>query len=145
MVEEQDEQLIHVEQKAEEVAKDMEVGHVAITQAVVSAKGARRKRKICCAIMFIFLLIVGAVIAYVVVKIVVPKVNANKAASAQKANTTTTGQAKDTSQTPIDTIAPANDAASGLATATTGSNGDTGAPASPMQTVNARGYSDLLD
>jgi syntaxin 1B/2/3 len=56
MVEEQDEQIIHIEQKAEEVVRDMEVGHNEITKAIVSAKGARKKRKICWCIGILILI-----------------------------------------------------------------------------------------
>lgn len=78
LVEEQDEQIIMIEQKAEEVAKDVEAGHTEIVQAVVSAKKARKKRKCCCIISLILLLIIGGVVAYLVVKVILPKINENK-------------------------------------------------------------------
>ena len=142
-MEEQDEQIVHIEQKAEEVAKDMEVGHVAITQAVVSAKGARKKRKICFAILCIIILIIAAVVAYVVVKIVVPKVNANKAANAQESGN---DKAVSTSAT-----------AHSTATAADGNNADVQPSTAPTDSsvaasaldvapsVTARAYLDVLD
>ncbi|KAL7008051.1 hypothetical protein EMMF5_002233 [Cystobasidiomycetes sp. EMM_F5] len=82
MVEEQDEQIIHIEQTAEAVAVDMEEGHKQIVQAKESAKGARKKRKICFCIIVVLLLVIGGVVAYVVVKVVIPKVNESKASAA---------------------------------------------------------------
>lgn len=67
-----------VEAKAVEVEKDMEAGQAQITQAVSSAKKARKKRKICLCISIIFLLVIGGVVAYLVVKVILPKINENK-------------------------------------------------------------------
>lgn len=78
LVDEQDEQIIMIEQKAEETAKDVEAGHTEIVQAKVSAKKARKKRKCCCIISLILLLIIGGVVAYLVVKVILPKINENK-------------------------------------------------------------------
>ena len=65
MVEEQDEVIIEIEQKAEAVVTDMEAGHKEIAQAVVSAKKARKKRKCCFIVLVVLLLVIAGVVAYV--------------------------------------------------------------------------------
>ena len=66
-VEEQDEQIVHIEQTAEAVVVDMQEGHKQIEEAKKSAQGARKKRKICFCIIVVLLLIIGGVVAYLVV------------------------------------------------------------------------------
>ena len=79
MIEEQDEVIIEIEQKAEAVVTDMEAGHKEIAQAVVSAKKARKKRKCCFIILLVLLLVIAGVVVYVVLKVVIPRINENKA------------------------------------------------------------------
>lgn len=68
MIEEQDEVIIEIEQKAEAVVQDMEIGQKEIATAVVSAKAARKKRKCCFVIILIILLIAVGVVLYIVLK-----------------------------------------------------------------------------
>lgn len=71
--------LLVLVSQAEETARDVEAGHTEIVQAVVSAKKARKKRKCCCIISLILILILGGVLAYLIVKVILPKINESKA------------------------------------------------------------------
>jgi len=68
LVEQQDEQITVIETTAGEVEKDMEMGVSYTDKAVESAKGARKKRKICFILSIVLLIIIGIVVAVVVVK-----------------------------------------------------------------------------
>ncbi|KAH9816694.1 t-SNARE [Melampsora americana] len=55
MVEEQDVAVQHIEKQAEVVNQDMEAATTELKTAVVSAKGARSKRKCCCILLVVIL------------------------------------------------------------------------------------------
>jgi len=133
MVEEQDEQIIHIEQKAEEVVRDMEVGHNEITKAIVSAKGARKKRKICWCIGILILIAVGVTVALVVIKIVIPKINENKNNNdkAEVVKTVTATTTRDAARTSSSTNEQDNAANAGTTAAATSNANGTGGNSSP--------------
>ncbi|MBW0555086.1 hypothetical protein O181_094801 [Austropuccinia psidii MF-1] len=69
MVEEQDVHVQHIEKQAEVVHQDVEAATQELKQAVVSAKGARSKRKCCFVIILILILLIGGGVAvYVLIK-----------------------------------------------------------------------------
>ncbi|KAI0050921.1 t-SNARE [Auriscalpium vulgare] len=68
LVEQQDETINVIEAQAQEVEKDVEVGLGYTDTAVVSARGARRKRWICFFIFLVLLIIVAIVITVVVLQ-----------------------------------------------------------------------------
>jgi len=75
LVAQQDETIDQIEHSAMEASKDMETGLKHTEAAVDSARGARKKRWICFAIILVILIIVAIVVAIQVV-------NARKATGA---------------------------------------------------------------
>ncbi|KAH9464079.1 hypothetical protein MJO28_002282 [Puccinia striiformis f. sp. tritici] len=59
MVEEQDVKVQHIEKQAEIASQDVEAATTELKTAVVSAQGARSKRKCCCIIIVILILVIG--------------------------------------------------------------------------------------
>lgn len=91
MVEEQDVAVQTIEKQAEAVNMDVEAASTELKTAVVSAKGARSKRKWCCMILVLIILVLGGGIAvYILFKNGVIGGNANNAAAASNATTATT-------------------------------------------------------
>ncbi|KAG0139131.1 hypothetical protein CROQUDRAFT_137269 [Cronartium quercuum f. sp. fusiforme G11] len=101
MVEEQDVAVQTIEKQAEAVNMDVEAAQIILTfplysstelkTAVVSAKGARSKRKWCCMILVLIILVLGGGIAvYILFKNGVIGGNANNATAASNATTATT-------------------------------------------------------
>jgi len=68
LVEQQDEQINYIDTQATTVEKDVETGLQYTETAVVSARGARKKRWICFIISIVILLILAVVIAIIVKK-----------------------------------------------------------------------------
>ena len=66
LVEQQDETINVIEETANDVEKDTEAGMGHIDRAVVSARGARKKRWICFG-LFVLLLVIAAIVIAVVV------------------------------------------------------------------------------
>ncbi|KAF7779084.1 hypothetical protein Agabi119p4_3429 [Agaricus bisporus var. burnettii] len=75
LVEQQDEVINTIETAAGSVEKDVETGLTHMDKAVVSARGARKKRWICFIIILIILIIVGVVVGVEVKKLVDDKKN----------------------------------------------------------------------
>lgn len=69
MVEEQDVAVQHIEKQAEVVNQDVEAATQELKTAVVSAKGARSKRKCCCILLVVILVVLaGGITVYVLFK-----------------------------------------------------------------------------